>query len=155
VPLSGGGAGPYLIQCGLGRDLPPYQVASWSIQPFGHNRHQPKMGGCAPFGEGELGPHLTQCGRGQGLPPCPVSSWSVQPFGHNTPTFTDRTDRQRSNSIGQTVLQTVAQKAVSCAWKILRWLWTAGKSLKKVSWNIIFHSSAQRCICTMDGSAPN
>ena len=24
-------------QCGLGRGLPLYQVASWSIQPFGHN----------------------------------------------------------------------------------------------------------------------
>jgi len=28
VPLSGGEAGPHLTQCGLGRDLPPYQVAS-------------------------------------------------------------------------------------------------------------------------------
>jgi len=25
-------------QCGLGRGLPLYEVASWSIQPFGHNR---------------------------------------------------------------------------------------------------------------------
>jgi len=24
-------------------------VASSSIQPFGHNRHEPKTGGCAPF----------------------------------------------------------------------------------------------------------
>jgi len=49
-----------------------------------------------------------------GLPACQVSSWSVQPFGHNTPTSqtdrqTDRQDRQRSDSIGRTVLQTVAQ----------------------------------------------
>ena len=28
---------PRLTHCGLGRGLPPYQVASWSIQPFGHN----------------------------------------------------------------------------------------------------------------------
>ena len=28
---------PHLTQCGLGRGLPPYQVTSWSIQPFGHN----------------------------------------------------------------------------------------------------------------------
>jgi len=35
----------------------------------------------------------------------------MQPFGQNTPTSqTDRTDRQRSDSIGRTVLQTVAQK---------------------------------------------
>jgi len=39
----------WLTQCGLGRDLLPYQVASSSIQPFGHNRHEPKAEGCAPF----------------------------------------------------------------------------------------------------------
>ena len=44
-----GAAGPYLTQCRLGRCLPPYQVASWSIQPFGHNRYAPKIGGSAPF----------------------------------------------------------------------------------------------------------
>ena len=40
VPLSVGmGAlGPHLAQCRLGRGLPPYQVASLSTQPFGHNR---------------------------------------------------------------------------------------------------------------------
>jgi len=32
-----GGAGSHLTQCGLRRGLPPYQVAPWSIQPFGHN----------------------------------------------------------------------------------------------------------------------
>jgi len=42
--------GPGLIQCGLGRDLLPYQVASSSIQPFGYNR-RPKncMGVGVPF----------------------------------------------------------------------------------------------------------
>ena len=36
---------------GLGRGLLPYQVACSSIQPFGHNRHEPKIGwgGCAFF----------------------------------------------------------------------------------------------------------
>ena len=34
-----GELGPHLTQCRLGRSLPLYQVASWSIQPFGHNRH--------------------------------------------------------------------------------------------------------------------
>jgi len=29
--------GSHLTQCGLGQCLPLYQVASWSIQPFGHN----------------------------------------------------------------------------------------------------------------------
>jgi len=38
VPLSGGGElGLHLTQCGLGRDLPAYQVATWSVQLFGHN----------------------------------------------------------------------------------------------------------------------
>ena len=31
------GLGPHLTQCGLGRGLPLYQVASSSTQPFGHN----------------------------------------------------------------------------------------------------------------------
>ena len=153
------GSCTHLTQCGLCQNLALYQVASWSIQPFGHNKHGPKicggsapflgrgagslsntvawdeayldtkwhldpslhlaatdigrkLGGSAPLGEGELGPHLTQCGQGWGLPACQVSSWSVQPFGHNTPTsqtWQDRQDRQRSDSIGRTVLQTVAQ----------------------------------------------
>jgi len=77
-----------------------------------------KVGGyCAPFCGG-LGLYLTQCGLGWGLPPYQVASWSIQPFGHNTPTSqtdttdrqTNRTDRQRSDSIGRTVLQTVTQK---------------------------------------------
>jgi len=42
VPFSVGELGPHLTQChltecGLGRGLLLYQVASWSIQPFGHN----------------------------------------------------------------------------------------------------------------------
>ena len=77
------------------------------------------VGGWDPMGEEELGPYVTQCGQGRGLPACQVSSWSVQPFGHSARTSqTDRTgqtgqyrqtDRQRSDSIGRTVLQTVAQ----------------------------------------------
>jgi len=74
--------------------------------------------GAVPLWEGELGPHLTQCGQGRGLPACQVSSWSIQSFGHSTPTSQtgqtgqDRTDRQRSDSIGRTVSQTVVQKTV-------------------------------------------
>jgi len=39
APFCGGGRelSPQLTQCGLGRGLPQYQVASWSIQQFGHN----------------------------------------------------------------------------------------------------------------------
>ena len=74
------------------------------------------LGVCTcPFGGGELGPNLTQCGQGRVLPACQVSSWSIQPFDHSAPTSKtgqrDRqTDRQRTDSIGRTVLQTVAQK---------------------------------------------
>jgi len=44
-------------------------VASWSTQPFDHNKYGPKTQ-CPPFflGGGELDLHLTQCGLGQGLP---------------------------------------------------------------------------------------
>jgi len=38
-------AGPNLNKCGQGWGLSSYQVASWTIQPFGQNRHGPKMGG--------------------------------------------------------------------------------------------------------------
>jgi len=45
-PFRGGGAelGPRLTKCDLAWGLLPYQVASSSIQPFGHNRHGPKLG---------------------------------------------------------------------------------------------------------------
>jgi len=77
----------------------PQQIGLWAEN----------WGELCPFGEGVLGPHLTQCGQGRGLSACQVSSWSVQPFGHSARTSqTDRQDRQ--NSIGRTVLQTVAQK---------------------------------------------
>jgi len=33
----GGQLGPHLTQSRMGRGLPPCQVSSWSIQPFGHN----------------------------------------------------------------------------------------------------------------------
>ena len=56
-------------------------------------------------------PHLRQCGLGRDLPPSQVSSRSIQLFGHNTPALqTDRQTGQQSDSIGRTVLQTVAQK---------------------------------------------
>ena len=45
----GGELGLHLAQCGLSRDLPSCQVASRSMQPSGHNRHGPKIGGSVPF----------------------------------------------------------------------------------------------------------
>jgi len=83
VPLSRGGAGSPSNTMWPGRGLLPYQVASSSIQPFGHKRHGPKIGGCAPLGERKLGPHQSQCRLGRGLPPYKVVYWCIQPFGHN------------------------------------------------------------------------
>jgi len=48
--------GLHLPQCGQGRGLPLYQVASWFIQPFGHNRHGRKLGVLCPLFEGSRVP---------------------------------------------------------------------------------------------------
>jgi len=57
------------------------------MQPFGHNRHGPKIGGgLRPlFGEGELGPHLTQCGQRRG--PCLL--WPNGCMCQNTTWYTE------------------------------------------------------------------
>ena len=61
APLGEWELGPHLTQCRLGRGIPPYQMASWYIQPFGHNRHGPKIGGSAPFlGRGARSPYSTK-----------------------------------------------------------------------------------------------
>ena len=74
APFAGTELDPGLIQCGLGRGLLPYQVASSSTQPFGHNRRGPKIGwGCAFFSEGELSPNLT---KSPGLRPTSTPSTS-------------------------------------------------------------------------------
>ena len=107
--------GPHLTQCGLGRGLLPYQVASWSIEPFGHNRHRQKIGDWAPFG----GAGSLYNTMWPGPRPTSVSSFAlIHPtvwpqYTNVTDKQTDKQDRQarhRSDSIGRTVLQTVAQK---------------------------------------------
>jgi len=82
-------------------------------RPFGHNRHVPKSGGLLyPFPWEELGPHNT---LSPGPRPISVPSGiliypTVWPQYTNV---TDRqTDRQRSDSIVRTLLQTVAQKSL-------------------------------------------
>ena len=99
-PLPWGELGPHLTPCHLCWGLPQYQVASWSIKPFGHNRMSRKVGDCsAPF-RGGARSHLTQCGLGWGLPHYQVASWSIQPFGHNTLTLqTDRTGQLLTKSV--------------------------------------------------------
>jgi len=58
-----------------------YQVASSSIQPFGHSRHGPKLG-ALPLLRESLGPHQTQRRLGRSLY-LQVASSSIQSFGHN------------------------------------------------------------------------
>ena len=77
VPLSGGELDPHPTQCGLGRGLPPYQVASWYIQPFDHNRH----GGCPPLGG--VGSPSNTLSSGPRSTSLPMPYGSIQAFGHN------------------------------------------------------------------------
>jgi len=82
-PFSGE-LGPSLIQCGLSRGLLPYQVqvSSSSIQPFGHNRHEPKTGGLCPFWGGAATPYDTTS-HGPRFTSVPMAPRSIQPLGHN------------------------------------------------------------------------
>ena len=77
--------------------------------------HGPKLGGCAPFG-GELGPHPTQCCWGRAYLHAkfhlvPSNHLATVHQRHRQDRQTGQTDRQWSDSIGQTVLQTVAQQS--------------------------------------------
>ena len=58
APLGEGKLGPHLTQSRLGCGLPPYQLASCCIQPFGDSKNGPKIGEGLRllFGEEELGP---------------------------------------------------------------------------------------------------
>jgi len=81
VPLWWRELGPHLTKCGLGPGAPSNQMASSSIQPFGHNRHGPKIVGLRSLNwEGELGPHLTQCRLHRGL----RTKWHLNPSSRVT-----------------------------------------------------------------------
>ena len=62
VPLSQGELSPRLTQCDLGRDLLPYQVASSSIQPFGHKDMGRKLGAVPLFGGAATPSNITSPG---------------------------------------------------------------------------------------------
>jgi len=106
-----GGLGPHLTQSRLGWDLAPYQVASWSMQPFGRNRYGPKIGcGLCPFGGGGAGSPSETMWSGP-RPTCMPSFILIRPtVWPQCTNVTDRTeqtgqtDKQRSDSIGRTVL---------------------------------------------------
>jgi len=70
------GLGPHRTQSPLGWGLPPCQVPSWSIQPFGHSKHGPNFffgGGLRPlfWGRGAGSPSNT---KSPGLRPTSISS---------------------------------------------------------------------------------
>ena len=75
--------GPHLTQCGLGWGLPPHQVASWSMQPFGHNRHGPKIGGSDPLLRKGAGSPSNTMLLGSRPTSIPSDILIMQPFGHN------------------------------------------------------------------------
>jgi len=118
APISGKEGGselaPHLTQCGLGWGLPLYQVASWSIQPFGRNRHGPKIGGCGAFG-GRWVPIYENVAWTETYI---HTKWYTNPSKrlakiHQRHRHTWQTDKW-SDSIGQTVLRRSPKKS----WKI-------------------------------------
>ena len=81
-------------------------------QPFGHNRHGPKNGGVPFWGRAAGSPSNTVCpgsSRPTSMPSFVLMHPTVWPQYTNV---ADRTDRQRSDRIGRTVLQTVVQSMV-------------------------------------------
>ena len=65
-----------LVVYHLGRGLPLYQVACWSIQLFGHNRHGRKVGVLCPFLGGAGSPSNTMW---PGSRPIYVPKWHLDP----------------------------------------------------------------------------
>ena len=107
----------HLTQCRMGRGLPS---TKWHLDPSSHlatTDMDRKLGACAPLGEGEMCPHLTQRAWPGPRPTC-ISSfililrivWPQYTNVTDRQTGQDTQDRQLSDSIGRTVLQTVAQK---------------------------------------------
>ena len=99
------GAGSPSNTVARGRGLPPYQVASRSIQPFGRNGYGPKIGGLCPFGGGGAGSPSNTMWPGP-MPTCMPSfiliRQTVWPqYTNVSDRQTDRQDRQRSDSIGE------------------------------------------------------
>jgi len=92
----------------------------WHLDPSSHLATTDigrKLGAPSAFGEGELGPHLMQCGWPGSRLNCVPSFILIHPtvwpqytnVTDRTDTTDRQTDRQRSDSIGRTVLQPVAQ----------------------------------------------
>jgi len=106
---------PHLTQCHLDRGLPvPLPSCILLHQPFGHNRHGPKIGGCAPLGRGAGSLSNTMW---PGAKAYLCAKFHLDPSNRLATIYqryrqTGQTNRQRSHSIGRSVLQTVVQKFV-------------------------------------------
>jgi len=103
VPFGEGELSPHLTKCRLGRGLPPYQVTSWSTQPFSQKMHEPKIGGgCAPLGRGAGSPSNTMWPgpRPTSMPSFTLilhpAVWSQYTVGHKEPTYFCLWLRQKS-----------------------------------------------------------
>jgi len=89
--LGEGELGSHVTQCRWGWGLPPYQVASWSIQQFGRNRHGPKIGGSTPFWGARAGSPSNTVWPGL-RPTCTPSYMLIHPTVW--PQYTNITERQ-------------------------------------------------------------
>ena len=120
------------ISLGL-RPIHPYRVASWSIQPFGLGHATDtgrKLGGSTPLWGGEAGsPSKTMW---PGPRPICIAKFHLDPSSslatvhqrlRQTGQRTGQTGRQRFDSIGWTVLQTVAQKENTTMTVQIWWQW--------------------------------
>jgi len=111
-----GELGPHVPQCRLGQGL--YLRTKWHLD-LSSRLATIDMGrklGAVPLW-GELVPHLTQRSLRRGLSPYLVVILNRLATIHQRHRQADRqTGRQRSDSIGRTVSQTVAQNAQYC-WK--------------------------------------
>ena len=89
----------------LGRGLETYLHTKWHLHPYSRLAQQTwaKNWGLCSFGERELSNTMWLASRPTSMPSFTLIHSTVWPQ------YTNVTDRQRCDSIGQTVLQTVAQ----------------------------------------------
>jgi len=86
-----------------------------AVWPFGHNGHGPKIGACAPLLGGAGFPSnnvaCAEAYQSTTMPSFILIHPTIWPqYTNVTDRQTGQTDRQRPDSTGRTVLQTVAQK---------------------------------------------
>jgi len=121
--FEGGGVLPPFWERGAGSPSNTMSLGSrrtflprWHLEPSTSYLVGPKIGGgcCAPLGGGP-GSQSNTVARAEAyrMPSFILIRLTVWPQCTNVTDRTGQTDRQRSDSIGRTVLQTVAQKSVN------------------------------------------